>query len=287
MKHWMRVFGVLALLIIVGFGLVVLWGRVMPPTSMKDQSVAGWQFRSQQWDGIITVKSDTLFMPWTSLMVRPGTKVLFEQEPQEKGMTWTPYADVFIKEHNDPTGTKEYQRAHFGLTGKIIALGTPEAPILITSAREEPDYADWDQITLFKGSRLEYVQVSYAHNGVTVEGDGVVVRHSKFRDSLWSCVDIFSAGNTIENNEIYHCWHQAVGVKNHSGNIIRNNFIHDAWLGVNCEYGATPTIIDNRFVAAPLTSDCPLGAGNTEETRPVDTRGGTYSGKLVYPAQQP
>lgn len=115
----------------------------------------------------------------------------------------------------------------------------------------------------------------------------MIVSNSRVHDSLWSCVDVFSTGNKVVNNEIYHCWHQAVGVKVLGPNEILNNTIHDAQLGVNCEHGANPTIMANRFEAAPVGADCPAGVGNTETARAADVAGGTYGGQLVYPAPSP
>ncbi len=239
---------------------------------------------STTWQGEVRITRDTLVLPWATLTILPGTKVLFKQNPQKPGRTWTKYADDFITRHNDPTGTQEYQDAHFDITGRLIAVGTPQESIIFTSASADPDYADWSQLVLFSGSRLEYVEVSYAHNGVNIDGDGVTVRNSKIHDSLWSCIDIFSSNNVIEGNEVFHCWHQAIGVKAKKGNVIARNVVHDAQVGVNCEYGADPAIVQNRFEDAFITPECPEGQGNSIEEREPDTKGGTYQGKLIYPA---
>ncbi len=213
--------------------------------------------------------------------------VRFDKKPDIPNTGWTKWADAYIKDHNDPTGRKGYSQSHFDLTGKVIAVGTKAQPIAFTSAQSEPEYADWDQLILFGGSRLEYVDLAYARNGANIAGKNTSIRYSKIHNSLWSCIDIFSVQNTIENNEIYHCWHQAVGVKVRGDNIIRNNDIHDAQLAVNCENNANPIITDNRIAAAPIGPECSPGAGNTETTRDSDTVGGTYNGKVIYPSIRP
>lgn len=250
------------------------------------KEVSGVIIQSQTWSGIVTVKGDVFAAPWVTLTILPGTKVLFEKNPDPdlSGAEWTKWADAYIKNHKDPTGKKGYADSHFEIAAKIIAIGTKEKPIIFTSAQAKKEYADWDQLVLFTGSRLENVELSFAHNGVNIEGKGVTIKNSKIHDSLWSCIDIFSTDNVIEGNEIYHCWHQAIGIKVTGKNIIQNNYIHDAWLSVNCEYGANPEVKNNIFKSAPYNTDCPAGQSNEIIKTASDTNGGTYNGVLVYPA---
>lgn len=252
--------------------------------NLRDADISGWQWRSQTWAGTMTITGDVTFFPWLKLKMEPGTKVFFKKGEIKNPGGWTEFADDYIQSHRDPTGREGYGRGHFHLVARILALGTKEAPILFTSNAAVPEYADWDQIVLWKRSRLDHVEVAYAHNGINIEGSGSLIQNSVIHDSLWSCVDIFSTGNVLDHNEIYHCWHQAVGVKKAGPNLVRNNRIHDALLGVNCENGANPRIIDNHFAAAPLGGDCQEDSGNKFAERPADTAGGTYSGRLIYPA---
>lgn len=277
---------------ILGIGLVVIALAaigffVFPEKSVKDTSVSGLSLRSQAWSGTIRVTGDVTIAPFKTLTIEPGTRIVFDKLRLLDGTEWTKYADAYIKDHNDPTGREGYGDAHFHIFGKILARGTKDQPILFTSAQTEPEYADWDQLILLGGSELEYTDVSYAHNGVNVNGKNVRVANSRIHDSLWSCVDIFAPNATIEHNEIFHCWHQAVGVKKVGATLIQNNTIHDALLAVNCEYGATPTIQNNTFAGAPTNPDCPSGTHNTETPRDADVAGGTYNGQLVYPANNP
>ena len=137
------------------------------------------------------------------------------------------------------------------------------------------------------------MELAYAHNGVYVGTADIpffndkavtTITNGKFHDSLWSCIDVWSTNTIIKNNEIYHCWHQGIGIKGPGINLIEGNQIHDAQLSVNCEDGAKPNINHNRFAAAPLGSDCPVGAGNQDIGRVADTAGGTYNEKLIYPS---
>lgn len=266
--------------------LCIVGLMILTSGKSQDAKVGGFYIRSQKWSGTIVVTRDVNIAPWATLTIAPGTKVLFEKGNDVSGTPWTKYADEFIKTNDDPTGREGYGDSHYHIFGRLKAVGTKEQPIIFTSAQAKPEYADWDQIIALGGSIFEYVEVAYAHNGINVEGGGVVIRNSKIHDSLWSCVDIFSSGNVVEYNEIYHCWHQAVGIKKESDNIIRGNTIHDAQLGVNCEFGALPTIANNFFRSAPMNPECGRGIENEVREGIQNVVGGTYGGKVIYPARE-
>jgi parallel beta-helix repeat protein len=253
------------------------------PEEIDDTNISGFKLRSQKWSGIIKVTGDVIFFPFSTLTILPGTKVYFEKLrdadlPDEE---WISSADKFIKDADDPTGKKGYEKNHFSIYGKIIAIGTEELPITFTSAEKNPEYADWDKLTLLEDSLLEYVNLSFAHNGITIVGKDVTIRKSIIHDSLWSCIDIYSKGNIIEDNEIYHCWHQGIGVKKENENEIISNHIHDSMLSVNCELGSSPKIKNNLIWAAPLNLNC-TDDNNTIVHAMPDVAGGTYLGMLVY-----
>ncbi|MBI2589069.1 right-handed parallel beta-helix repeat-containing protein [Candidatus Saccharibacteria bacterium] len=256
--------------------------------TITETQVAGLQLTSQTWKDQVRVTGDVTFAPIATLTIEPGTKVIFDKQPDIAGTDWAGNADAYIKDHNDPTGRKGYSQTHFSITAKIIAKGTPDKKITFTSAQSKSEYADWDQLTLLGGSRLEYVEAAYAHNGLTVWGGNVQITHSMIHDSLWSCVDVFSQNVLVEDNQIYYCWHQAIGTKKAGvPATIRRNFIHDAQVGVNCENGSKPTIVDNKLVAAPIGEECGSGSSNEVIDQPADTAGGTYAGQLIYPSNKP
>lgn len=260
------------------------WWYISTPVQLASGEIGGLVLRPHDFSGTVTVTDDVLAAPWATLTFAPGTRVEFERgEPQPDGQ-WNSFADEYIVDHNDPTGREGYKAWHYNLYGKVIALGEADQPIVFTSAQAEPDYADWGELILLRGSILDQVEVAYTHNGVNINSSDVRVMNSVIHDSLWSCVDIFSTDNTVAYNDIYHCWHQAVGVKTAGQNTIHNNQIHDSNLSVNCEHNATPIIRNNIIAAAPLASNCVADDSNTVTERAADTAGGTYGGALIYPA---
>lgn len=236
------------------------------------------------WSGTVDVTESRTILPWQALTIAPGTTVRFAKGTIVPGTDWMPQADAFIKDHNDPTGRVGYQQGHVELIGKVVAVGTRDAPIVFTSADPNPGYADWNKLVLLAGSRLENVTVAYSHNGITVQGDDVVLRNVTAHDSLWSCIDVFGARARLVDIEAYHCWHQAVGFKAHNGGSVAGAFLHDSTLSVNCEGGADPTLAGLTLRAARLSPFCPPAVGTVQIPGGADTPGGTYDGALVYPA---
>ncbi len=277
--------GLLIIIILVIVGITAYFASQYT-IIQENTDISGIQLFNAEWRGTIHIIGDTYFPPWNQLTLAPGTTILFEKEPDIENTDWLSHADAYIKDHNDPTGREGYSKTHYELYGKIIAQGTSDQPILFTSAQSKPEYADWDELILASNSILEHVELSYAHNGINLNGNNILIKNSNIHDSLWSCIDIFSTSNKITHNEIYHCWHQAIGVKLKGVNTIENNNIHDAQLGINCEFDANPTIRKNTFKSAPLNSDCPKSEDNIEKPGKYDTLGGTYAGNLIYPATE-
>ena len=274
------------ILIILVIIIVIAYFASQYTIIQENTAISGLQLTNQEWRGTIHITGDVYFPPWNQLNLAPGTQILFEKEPDLENTEWVSHADAYIKDHNDPTGREGYSKTHYELYAKIIAKGTEDQPIIFTSAQSQPEYADWDELILASDSILEHIELSYAHNGLNLNGNNILIKNSKIHDSLWSCIDIFSTNNRIENNEIYHCWHQAIGVKIKGVNTIENNIIHDAQLSINCEFGANPTLRKNTFKSAPLNPDCPKSEDNIEIDGKYNTTGGTYNGILIYPATE-
>src|SRR3989344_1302736 len=181
------------IVIAAGFALTLI------PSRVSDKTIKGVQLRSAVWSGTIRIAGDTLFLPWMTLTIKPGTKILFDKQSDISGTDWTEFADAYIKDHNDPTGRVGYGKSHFDLVARIRAIGEKEQPIIFTSAQDRPEYADWDQLVLFGGSRLEFTEVSYAHNGVNCEnGANPTIENNKLAAAPINPDCPKGAGNIIE-----------------------------------------------------------------------------------------
>jgi len=240
---------------------------------------------SLHWNGTVDVEHSIYLLPWQTLTIAPGTVVRVHKLPDVPGTPWGPSADAYVIDHDDPTGRLGYRQSHFEIVGTLVGLGTVDAPIRFTSAADAPGYADWSQLVLMSGSRLENATVEFTHNGVNVQGDDVVVRHVVSHDALWACFDSYGSRTLFEDVEAYHCWHQAVGYKGDHPTTLRRAFLHDAKVGVNCEGGAQPGLaaLTLRADAVDFAPDCPPADGVDRLPGDPDVPGGTYGGRLVYP----
>jgi parallel beta-helix repeat protein len=174
---------------------------------------------------------------------------------------------------NDPTRLKEYEDTHITISGKIIALGTKEKPIIFTSASENPKIADWSGLGLAAGSRLDHVIVEYVRTP-GVDGDDVQITNSVFRHLMWGGISLADNSPRIINNTIYDCGHEGIDV--HGGEpYIENNFIYDCNVGIivisdNLEVApghffhgrSNPTVVNNTL----LNNGIGIGIINSDGT---------------------
>lgn len=130
-------------------------------------------------DGIVTVKKNG------SLLIEPGTRVLFE--PNDKDGDGIGDAELLVE-------------------GSLFARGTAEAPILFTSAARQPKPSDWKYLYLdfARDAELDYIVSEYAYSGLQVHFCKARVTNSVFRynvDGLrFSTVNLFVAGNRLHDN---------------------------------------------------------------------------------------
>jgi len=183
---------------------------------------------SEVWSGTVNVTGDLYVQPWATLTIEPGTVVRVSPSDDEPGFSTEILPDGF--NDNDPTRLKEYDETHITISGKIIALGTKESPIIFTSASPDPRIADWSGLGLMDGSRLDHVVVEYVRTP-GVEGDDVEITNSVFRHSMWGGISLGDKSPRIINNTIYDCGHEGLDV--HGGApYIANNLIYECNTGI-------------------------------------------------------
>ncbi len=146
--------------------LLVLGACAPPPTSGKvievhNQSRTGRISQDEVWSGTIHVTGDIWLDEGVTLTIMPGTTVLMSagRDDQNRGAEWV--MDESEKEKIGPICTEEYDKSHIDITGRIIAVGTPDKMIVFTSDSTKPSYADWSCILLRPGSRIQYCVVEY------------------------------------------------------------------------------------------------------------------------------
>jgi parallel beta-helix repeat protein len=125
------------------------------------------------WQGEVLVTGDVYVPVGITLTVLPGTVVKFVKiDPSGPGNLFgvdSPY----------------YPQAELIVTGRLLARGTAEKPIVFTSAEKKPDLADWGSLNFLgsKGNLVEHCRIEYAYNGVHAHGAEVRVSDSVFRNN--------------------------------------------------------------------------------------------------------
>lgn len=194
---------------------------------VQDTTKSG-HIRSETWSGTINVTGDLFVDLASTLTIEPGTIIYVNTFDSAPEFSREVLPDGF--NDDDPTRLEEYDETHITIYGKIIALGTEENPIIFTSASDNPKIADWSQLNLGDGSRLDHVIVEYMRSP-GVDGDDVEITNSVFRHIMWGGISLGDKSPRIINNTIYDCGHEGIDV--HGGEpYIANNFIYDCNTGI-------------------------------------------------------
>jgi len=235
------------------------------PTSSRI-TTSGLITEDENWSGTVHVTGDIAIESSVTLTILPGTKILFNVGGDDR------HTGVEVLEYyegkRDPASTLDYSQSHISIdvhpSGKIIARGAPDNPILFTSDSPSPNYADWEQIYLRSGSVFEYCIVEYGRGGVIADGD-VTVSHNTFRKIFW--VAIVTRGSpTVAQNEISSCGHGGIEAWGEGATpVISNNFIKYSRSGIGIGYqdGVFPTIENNTLVDNDIGIWLGNGSGGT------------------------
>lgn len=137
------------------------------------------------WSGTVTISGVVTVKQEGTLTLLPGTVVRFER----------------IDRDGDGIGDAELL-----VEGGFTAIGTPQAPILFTSAASSPRPGDWKFLYLDYARRAElrHVISEYAYSGVQIHFCKASLLDSEFRYNVdgvrFSTVNIELAGTRIHNN---------------------------------------------------------------------------------------
>jgi len=148
---------------------------------MKDSVIAG----EEVWQGEVLIDGRVTVKKSGRLEIRPGTRI------------------QFVPRDRDGDGIGD---AELLVEGILVARGTAAAPIVFTSAAEDPKPADWKYLYLdFAGaSEIDHVVSEYAYSGLQIHFSRATVTHSVFRHNVdglrFSTVNLEASGNRIYGN---------------------------------------------------------------------------------------
>ena len=140
---------------------------------------------AQTWSGIIRISGVVIVKKNGHLTIAPGTRIVFDK----------------IDRDGDQIGDGEIL-----VEGGLTAVGTKDAPIILTSGESNPQKADWKYLYLdfAKKGEVEFLISEYAYSGIQVHFCKATVKNSVFRHNVdgvrFSTVNIEVSGNRIHDN---------------------------------------------------------------------------------------
>jgi hypothetical protein len=223
------------------------------------------------WSGEVRVEGRVIVTRTGSLTIEPGTKVSF----------------VPFDEDGDGIGDGEIL-----VEGKISAVGTKDAPILLTSAAKEPKRSDWKYLYLdfARYGELAHVISEYAYSGVQVHFCKASIRDSVFRHNV-DGVSFSTVTLDLEYNDIYDNTHGIRYEERRGKAQVYHNDIRDNEIGIfvvtrsddNSRFEAN-NIANNRYYSVKMghtqASDVTL-PGNWWGTEEADAIEQTFLDKRV------
>lgn len=139
----------------------------------------------ETWRGEVRVRGSVVVPRGITLTVLPGTVVRFER----------------LDLDGDGIGDSELY-----VEGRIVAEGTPDAPIRFTSAEADPAPRDWKYLFIERSDRssLRHCVSEYAFSGVQIHFSKASVRRCTFRNNVdglrFSTADGRFEGNRMTAN---------------------------------------------------------------------------------------
>ncbi len=104
------------------------------------------------------------------------------------------------------------------ILGRLVAVGTPEQRITISSDSGAPTIYDWNKLAVAEGS-ISYTLIEYYR---TLDlGDRATLMHSELRH-VGECAVCANSSGLVEENHIWDAGHELIDI-HHSSPTIRNN----------------------------------------------------------------
>ncbi|TYO97117.1 parallel beta helix pectate lyase-like protein [Geothermobacter ehrlichii] len=156
-------------------------GRPAPVLELADTAISG----DVVWQGEVRIRGVVTVKKSGRLTILPGTRVVF----------------LPLDRDGDGIGDSELY-----VEGEIVAEGTAQAPILLTSGASRPQPADWKYLYCDFARRvsLRHVISEYAYSGVQVHFCKARIADSEFRFNVdgvrFSTVNLELSGNRIHHN---------------------------------------------------------------------------------------
>ncbi len=178
----------------------------------------------QVWQGEVRIKGVIRVTRTGSLTLLPGTRLLFSR----------------IDIDGDGIGDAE-----LFVEGELIARGTAERPILLTSAEENPQPGDWKYLYLdyARKAEIEHLIAEYAFSGLQVHFCRAQIISSEFRYNV-DGVRFSTANIRLEKSFLHHNRHGIRFEERGGRGVVQQNRISDNQVGL---FAVTRSLGQTRF----------------------------------------
>jgi hypothetical protein len=187
---------------------------------------------NETWRGTILITGDVTVDEDATVTVEPGTVIFVaaRTDDQKSGRPSPP--DRFNPK--DPVKTEEYviNRVEIEISGSLIAQGTDEFPIIITSSAQDPQSDDWMGIIVHRNGRLRFERVLMEYFRIfSISSKGVRISKSILRNMMECIViigsedELLTINPIITESYIYNSGHMTITVRSGSP-IITHNVIY-------------------------------------------------------------
>jgi hypothetical protein len=182
------------------------------------------------WQGTIEVVKDVVVLPGVKLRVEPGAVIRFKKSSSSRIDPRFLFTDTELI-----------------IQGSLSAEGTPEQPILFTSAEDQPQMGDWAGIILdrVESSLIKRCHIEFAKVGIYCINSSPRLEENGFSQNKYGIICQLNSLPHIQQNEIsagevgIACWDKS------APKIMANRIYDNQQAGILWGAGATPWFENN------------------------------------------
>lgn len=252
--HWfLKLNAFLGVAFLVWVFIFLLLPRILPEQTLSNTTVSGFVLRRQIWEGTIRVTGDLVTAPASSIVMKPGTKVLVGVAGDRFNLDYLPWhtkIGVNTKDeyHGVRTGEPFWDekgkiQLHFS---KLFAIGTREQPVVITSDSNTGSPYDINVIKVNSGVLSDLQLSNYRRLEI---GKDVTVRGSILTQVGECAVCIIGGSPSVINNTFADALREYIWIQKASPRITDNTFLPSSGSGIRIDPGVqgSPVIAHNSF----------------------------------------
>ena len=233
------------------------------------RTVTGEVSESETWEGIIRITGDFWIRPEVTLTVKPGTIIFISALSDDQMTGKEAPKDGFNPKKPACDAVYTQNRVEIQIEGSLIARGTRDKPIIITSDAVSPGTDDWLGLQFHPDSTGEMERVIIEYNRILgISSSKVNIKQTILRNMMEAIVimgnseELLDVSPVITQSYIYNIGQTAITVRSGaptiSHNVIRARQDHEdlnlpgfEYCGIGIDHPAKPVIHHNFIEGGP------------------------------------